>query len=60
MLFTISAGCQYITCAAHADKYPELPLNLISSVVDDLYEGLANIESCLNRMPRADVLPGDV
>ncbi len=59
MLFTISAACQYITCAAHAHHYPELPLNLISSVVDDLYEGLANIESCLNRMPRADLRQGD-
>ena len=54
-LFTISASCQYITCAAHAHEYPQLPLNLITSVVDDLYGGLANIESCLNRMPRKDL-----
>lgn len=60
MLSTVSAGLQYITCAAHADTYPKLSLNLISSVVDDLYEGLANIESCLNRMPRAGLRQGDV
>ena len=52
-VFTISAACQYITCAAHAHGYPEFPLNLITSAVDDLYRGLADIESCLNRMPRA-------
>lgn len=51
-LFTISAACQYITCAVHGHEYPELPLNLVTSVVDDLYQGLANIESCLNRMRR--------
>jgi hypothetical protein len=52
-LFTVSASCQYITCAAHGHEYPELPFNLVTAVVDDLYEGLANIESCVNRMPRA-------
>jgi hypothetical protein len=55
MLFTVAASCQYVTCAAHADQYPQLPLNLITSVVDDLYAGLAHIESCLNRMPRKDL-----
>lgn len=56
MMFTISASCQYVTCAAHAHDYPELPFNLITSVIDDLYKGLANTESCLNRMPRPDLL----
>jgi hypothetical protein len=60
MLCTISASCQYVTCAHHEGDYQEFPLNLISSVVDDLYEGLANIESCLNRMPRAGLRQGDV
>ncbi|MGD0066009.1 MAG: hypothetical protein ABSB76_21505 [Streptosporangiaceae bacterium] len=54
-LFTISASCQYVTCAAHAQDYPQFPLNLITSVVDDLYVGLANIEACLNRMPRKNL-----
>jgi hypothetical protein len=58
-LFTISASCQYITCAAHAHSYPELPLNLITSVIDDLYGGLANIGSCLNNMPRVGLRRGD-
>jgi hypothetical protein len=55
MLFTVAASCQYITCAAHADQYQQLPLNLVTSVVDDLQAGLANIESCLKGMPKKDL-----
>jgi hypothetical protein len=55
MVHTVSASCQYITCAAHGHEYQRFPLLLVASVVTDLYDSLRRIESCLNLLPLAPV-----
>lgn len=49
-MLTISAACQYITCAAHAGEYQPFPVNLLASVVDDVYHSLMGVETSLNRL----------
>lgn len=46
-IVAVSAACQYVTCAAHSDEYPQLPVNLLTSVLDDLHRSLVGIEVCL-------------
>jgi hypothetical protein len=47
VIVTVSAACRYITCGHHTDEYPSFPVNLLMSVVDDLYRSLTGIETCL-------------
>jgi hypothetical protein len=49
-ILTVSAACQYITCAAHAHEYQPFPVNLITSMVDDLYRSLTGVEMSVNHV----------
>jgi hypothetical protein len=51
IVHTVSASLQYITCAAHGGEYQRFPLQLVASVVADLYGSLRGIENCLNLLP---------
>lgn len=44
ILLTVPAVCQFLTCAAHADRYQRFPVNLLISVVGDLHRALVEIE----------------
>lgn len=50
VIVTIAAAFQYITSAAHSDSYPQYPINLLGSVIDDLYRALVDIEMHLNHL----------
>lgn len=49
-IVAVSAACQYVTCAVHNDRYPRLPLNLLTSVLDDMHRSLVGIEVSLIHM----------
>jgi hypothetical protein len=51
IMYTVSASCQYITCAVHGHEYQRFPFQLVISAIDDLYGGLRTIEACLNLLP---------
>jgi hypothetical protein len=51
MVHTVSASCQYITCAVHGHEYQRFPLLLVASVVTDLCDSMRRIESCLDLLP---------
>lgn len=55
IVYTVSASCQYITCAMHGHEYQRFPLQLVISAVADLYGGLRTIEACLNLLPLESV-----
>jgi len=46
-IVTVATACRYVTCWHHSDEYPSFPVNLLISVVDDLYRSLTGIETCL-------------
>jgi hypothetical protein len=52
-IVAVSAACQYVTCAAHSGEYPQLPVNLLTSVLDDLHRSLVGIEVCLIHLSKA-------
>ncbi|MEU6876924.1 hypothetical protein [Streptomyces sp. NPDC046712] len=47
VLVTVTATCQMITAAAHADAYPSYPVPLIRSMSFDLRQGLAGARRVL-------------
>ncbi|MFE2567294.1 hypothetical protein [Streptomyces mirabilis] len=47
IMVTITAACQMITAAAHADAYPSYPVPLIRSMSFDLRQGLAGARRTL-------------
>lgn len=51
LVLTVAATCQYVTCAAHNEKYQPYPVNLLVAVVDDLYHALVGMETALNHLP---------
>jgi hypothetical protein len=54
VVHTVSASCQYITCAMHGHEYQRFPLQLVTSAVADLSASLRAIEACLNLLPLED------
>jgi hypothetical protein len=51
LVLTVDGACQYITCSVHVEEYQLFPINLLTSIVDDLYRSLVDIETSLIHLP---------
>jgi hypothetical protein len=50
VICAVNLASQYVTCVAHGGEYHEYPIQLMTSVVDDLHGVLTELETALNRM----------